>query len=212
MKAESIVLALAGAFFGLIVGWILGSQQAGPPRAAIAPQAQMQVQGQPAGQAPAPKVLDERQAQTLRQAAERDPTNAQPRVELANLYFDAERFDEAVKWYSDALKLDPRNADVSTDLGFSYYRLNQPDQALKQFDYSLKVDPRHAKTMWNIGVVRAFGKQDLDGAIQAWQKLVATAPDSPEGQNAKGALDRLKAAHPGTGDKAAEPAPTKTTK
>ena len=41
MKPESIVLAVAGAFFGLIVGWVLGSQQAGPSRSAAAPAARL---------------------------------------------------------------------------------------------------------------------------------------------------------------------------
>jgi tetratricopeptide (TPR) repeat protein len=163
------------------------------------PTAQVQTQTQAAGQAPAPKVLDEKQAKTLFDAAARDPKNAQVRVDLANLYFDAERYEDASRWYADALKLDSRNVDVSTDLGITYYYLNQPDQALKQFDYSLGIDPKHAKTMMNVGVVRAFGKQDLEGAARAWQTLVDVAPETPEGQAAKRALEGLKSAHPGIG-------------
>lgn len=218
MKAESIVFAVAGAFFGLIVGWILGSQQ-GTGRPVAVPQAQAQAQAAPAAQAPAPKVLDERQVKTLLDVATQDPKNVQARVELANLYFDAERYEDASRWYSDALKLDPRNVDVSTDLGITYYYLNQPDQALKQFDHSLSIDPKHAKTMMNVGVVRAFGKQDLDGAARAWQQLVDVAPETPEGQAAKRALEGLKSAHPGiggdktqAGGKAPAPAAAKTAK
>ena len=196
MKAESIVFAIAGAFFGLIVGWILGSQQGAAGPAAV-PQAQ--AQAQPAAQAPAAKVLDEKQAKTLQEAAARDPRNVESRVDLANLYFDAERYEDASRWYGDALKLDPRNVNVSTDLGITYYYLNQPDQALKQFDYSLSIDPKHPKTMMNVGVVRAFGKQDLEGAARAWQQLAEVAPETPEGQAAKKALEGLKSAHPGIG-------------
>ena len=119
-----------------------------------------------------------------------------PRVALANLYFDAERYSDAVKWYEEAMKLDARNADVSTDLGVSYYYLNQPDRALEQFEHSLAVNPRHTKTMLNLGIVRAFGKQDLEGASKAWQQVVEIAPASPEGQAAKRALDAMKNAHP----------------
>ncbi len=54
--------------------------------------------------------------------------------------------------------------NVSTDLGVCYYYTNQPDKALEQFDHSLKLDPKHAKTLLNVGIVKAFGKQDLDGA------------------------------------------------
>jgi hypothetical protein len=79
----------------------------------------------------------------------------------------------------------------------SYYYVNQPDRALKQFDYSLSVDPRHTKTLLNQGIVRAFGKQDLQGATESWQRVVELAPDSAEGQAAKRALDSVRSAHPG---------------
>ena len=43
--------------------------------------------------------------------------------------------------------------------------------------------------MLNLGIVRAFGKQDLAGATKAWQQVVEHRPGSPEGQAAKRALD-----------------------
>ena len=88
---------------------------------------------------------------------------------------------------------------MSTDLGVCYYYTNQPDKALEQFDHSLKLDPKHAKTLLNVGIVRAFGKQDLDGATQAWQQVLQIAPDSPEGQAAKRALDSLQSGASGVG-------------
>ncbi len=85
---------------------------------------------------------------------------------------------------------------ASTDLGISYYYANQPDRALAQFDRSLAIDPTHAKTLLNIGIVRAYGKDDLEGAVKAWQRVVDLAPDSPEGKVAKQALDAVRNAHP----------------
>jgi hypothetical protein len=58
------------------------------------------------------------------------------------------------------------------------------------------MDPRHTKTLLNMGIVKAFGKQDLNGAAAAWKQVVAIAPNSPEGQAAKKALDGLQSAHP----------------
>ena len=131
--------------------------------------------------------------------AEREPSNAAPRAQLGNLYFDAERYDDAIKWYSDALRLSPNEVEISTDLGVSYYYTNQPDKALEQFDRSLKIDPKHAKTLLNVGIVKAFGKQDLQGAQQAWEQVIKLAPQSPEAQAARRALDSLRAAHPAQG-------------
>jgi cytochrome c-type biogenesis protein CcmH/NrfG len=200
MKPESIVLAVAGTFFGILVGWIIGSQ-AGVPRAAssAAPAAvASQPAAEPAGapQAQQQRPLDEAQAGALRTAAEQNPNDATSRVQLGNLYFDAERFAEAVTWYEAALKLSPSDPNVSTDLGVALYYLNQPDRALQQFDRSLEIDPRHGKTLLNQGIVRAFGKQDLKGAAASWQQLIDMAPTSPEAEAARRALQGLKSAHP----------------
>jgi tetratricopeptide (TPR) repeat protein len=200
MKPESIVLAVAGAFFGLIVGWVLGSQQAGPSRFAPAPAAVQQAapaQGQAAvPQTQAPRQLDQAEAQRLQAAAAQNPADPKARVDLGNLYFDADRYAEAIAWYQQALKINPNDADVSTDLGVCYYSLNDPDRALQQFEASLKASPKHAKTLLNKGIVMAFGKQDLKGAAAAWEKLIEIAPTSPEAETARKALQGLKTAHP----------------
>lgn len=196
MKAESLVFAAAGMAFGLIAGWVIGSQQASGPVAARAAQTAEAPPAQGQAQQQAPPPLDEAEVRKTIELAERDPSNAAPKVRLGNLYFDAERYAEAAKWYEAALEIDSTDPDVSTDLGTAYYYLNQPDRALKQFEYSLKVDPKHTKTLLNIGIVRAFGKQDLEGAAQAWEQVLSIAPDSPEGQAAKRALDAMRSAHP----------------
>lgn len=197
MRADSIAFALSGILFGVIVGWILGSQQAAtspvaaaaPPTAAAAPAE---------GRAPAPP-LDEARLKTLVAAAGSAPTDPAPRVQLGNLYFDAERYTDAVQWYEDALRLQPKDANVSTDLGVAYYYTNEPDKAIAQFEKSLAIDPAHTKTMLNMGIVKAFGKQDLAGASAAWQQVIATAPNSQEAQAARKALEGLQQAHPGGG-------------
>ena len=195
MKSDAVAFGVAGIAFGLIAGWVIGTTQAdrepvaSPPAPAAAA---------PANAQPPAALLDETKVNAFKSVAEREPANAVPRVELGNLYFDAERYDEAIRWYGDALKLTPNDVNVSTDLGVSYYYTNQPDKALEQFAHSLKLDPKHAKTLLNVGVVRAFGKQDLAGAEEAWQQVVQLAPESMEAQAAKRALDSLRAAHQGT--------------
>ena len=121
------------------------------------------------------------------------------RIELANLYFDAERYDDAIAWYEQAVALQPNDENLSTDLGVCYYYTNQPDKALARFDASLKINPKHVKTLLNVGIVRAFGKQDLPGATKAWEQVIALDPNGAEGQAAKRALDTLKSAHAAAG-------------
>jgi tetratricopeptide (TPR) repeat protein len=196
MKSESLVFAAAGTLVGFLGGWIIGSQHTiarapGASSTAAAPPA-----AAPAGNASTAAPLDNTKVQAATSRASSEPRNPAPRIELGNLYFDAEQYQEAVRWYEAALALDPSNADVSTDLGVSFYYLNQPDRALAQFDRSLKINPKHSKTLLNLGIVRAFGKQDLQGAAQAWEEVIAVAPGSPEGQAARRALDAMRGAHP----------------
>ena len=201
MKSDAIAFGIAGVLFGLIAGWIIGSQQAiSNPRQAAAPAAQSSGGAQSGGSGSTRAALvDETRVNALKSVASRESSNATPRIELANLYFDAERYEDAIKWYEEAVKLSPNDVNLHTDLGISYYYINQPDKALALFNRSLQLDPKHAKTLLNLGIVKAFGKQDLQGASEAWQQVIKLAPDSPEGQAAKRALDTLQSAHPGAG-------------
>jgi cytochrome c-type biogenesis protein CcmH/NrfG len=199
MKSDSIAFGVAGIAFGLIAGWIIGTQQAKPAQPA-----------QPAAassSAPPPSsntraaIVDDAKVNALKSVAEKEPNNVKPRVELGNLFFDAERYDDAITWYEQAVKLEPKDPNLSTDLGVCYYYTNQPDKALARFEASLKVDPKHVKTLLNLGIVLAFGKQDLAGATKAWEQVIAIDPNGPEGQAAKRALDTLKSAHGGSESK-----------
>jgi len=190
MNRESLVFAISGVMFGLLVGWILGSQQVTTPAPTTsAPAAQM-----PPAQTPPP--VDVQRAADLERQANAEPANATVRVDLGNLYFDAERYDLAISWYEAALNINPKDVNASTDLGVSYYSSNQVDRALAQFEHSLSIDPAHTKTLLNKGIVLAFGKQDLEAASRAWEQLVKVAPDSPEATRAREALAAVKAAHP----------------
>ncbi|MBL8143621.1 MAG: tetratricopeptide repeat protein [Acidobacteria bacterium] len=199
MRKDSIVFGVSGIFFGLLLGWIVGSQQSGStlrsmptpaPAAAASAPAPAQGSGAPA------VVLDETQVRALETTAQANPNDEAVRVQLGNMFFDAERFADAIKWYEAALKVNPKDANVSTDLGVSYYYSNQADKALAQFEHSLTIDPKHTKTLLNRGIVRAFGKQDLEGAAASWQQVIDMSPDSNEGRAAKQALESLKSAHP----------------
>lgn len=197
MRADAIVFGIAGALFGIIVGWVLGSQQA-TTTARLAPAAQA-APAQQASSAPQAAVIDPERVKALESLAAQNPNDVQPRVQLGNIFFDGEQYAQSITWYEQALKINPTDANVSTDLGVAYYYTNQPDKALAQFDRSLSVDPKHIKTLLNVGIVRAFGKQDFAGAAKAWQQVVDLSPNSPEGQAAKKGLEGIKSAHPEAG-------------
>jgi len=194
MTRDAVIFGIAGTMFGLLAGWIIGSQQVRP--VAVAPttaQATAPQGASPSGEQAPP--IDLKRAAALEQQANAAPKDAAVRVELGNLYFDAKRFDLAIPWYEASLRLNPRDIGVSTDLAVCYHYMGDPDKALRQIDQSLAIDPKHAKTLLNQGIIRAFGKQDLDGALESWEKVVKFAPNTPEAERARQGLDGLKAAH-----------------
>ncbi len=184
--------------FGVILGWVLATQEASRSPVSLPASAAPQAAAPAAANQRQAPALDEGRVQSLKSAIKQDPRNASNYAQLGNLYFDAEQWTNAIDSYEQALKLDPNNPDVSTDLGVSYYYTNRTDEALAQFERSLKVSPNHTKTLLNKGIVLAFGKEDLRGAAEEWKRVVALAPDSPEGQAARRALEGVaSAAHAG---------------
>ena len=119
-------------------------------------------------------------------------------MSLGDLYFQARQFEAAIPWYEQALALDPARVDANTSLGMSYFHAGQPPRAVEAFERSLEIDPVHARTLLNLGIVRALGLRDLEGALAAWEQVVTAAPDSREALDARELLDRVRAAHEST--------------
>ncbi len=193
-RTERLPLALSLLLAAGLMGWIVWTQR--PVEPVDTAQASAPVQAPPIPTPPAAPPVDEVRAAELREAAEGAPEDVQVRMDLGKLYFDAQRFEDAIPWYEAALALRPEAVDVSTDLGVAYFYLDDTDRALEQFARSLEVDPEHPKTILNLGIVLAIGKQDLDGALAAWEQVQQVAPDSPEARDAAAAIASISAAHP----------------
>src|SRR4051812_40704112 len=99
MRADAIVFGIAGSLFGLIIGWVLGSQQATTSnRVAPAPVAQSAPAAPNAAQ-PQPAPIDPARVKALEETAAQNAKDLPSRVQLGNLYFDGEQYAQAIKWY-----------------------------------------------------------------------------------------------------------------
>ena len=152
-----IVYAIAMLIVGGLAGYILANTGA----ATVPAQA-----GGPA--APVPIVASASAMQTFAEA-----------VEAGNRFYDVQRYEDAIPYYQRALTFDPNDVNVSTDLGTALWYVGRADAALAQYDRSLTIDRTHAQTLFNVGVVRADGKHDYDGAIAAWELLLKSNPSYP---------------------------------
>ena len=121
----------------------------------------------------------------LKKIVQEDPKNAEIWIELGNIYFDTNRYPEAIHAYQKALELSPSNANVWTDLGVMFRRNDQPQKAIESFNMAIKVDPSHEVSRYNKGIVLLYDLNDPKGALEAWEELLSVNPfaQAPGGQN-----------------------------
>jgi cytochrome c-type biogenesis protein CcmH/NrfG len=184
--------AVAGALFGLMAGYVIGT---GRPAGVVAPAG---VAAAPASTAVSATPTDA-QVQALHDLISREPGNAKVQIDLGNVLYDAGRYQEAIGHYQKALELDPKNVSVSTDLGTALWYSGRPDDALRQFEKSLAIEPNHPQTLFNIGIVRLEGKQDRAGAIEAWERLLSAHPGYPEAAKVRASIEKARGATPAGG-------------
>jgi cytochrome c-type biogenesis protein CcmH len=113
-------------------------------------------------------------------------------MKVGNLYYDAQQFPEAVKYYQLAVKSQPKNPDLLTDLGTSLWYTGDADAAIAEFQTALKYRPDHPGTLFNLGVVKWQGKMDPQGAVQAWEELLRRNPNYPQKQQIQEYIERAK--------------------
>jgi len=114
------------------------------------------------------------------------PDNREVLVHLGNATFDAEKWDEAEKWYTAALAKKNDDVNVRTDLGLIFVFRDPPnyDRAIAEFNKSLVIDPNHIQTLQNLTV--AYSKKgNSEKAKETLSKLESVDP-----KNA--ALNRLR--------------------
>lgn len=112
----------------------------------------------------------------LEAAAAKDPGNAEGWIQLGNACFDANMPEKAIMAYEKGLTIAPDNANAWTDLGVMYRRIGQFDKAIAAFDKASGIDPKHEPSLFNKGIVLMHDKNDVAGAIQVWERLLAINP------------------------------------
>jgi tetratricopeptide (TPR) repeat protein len=177
-SAMSAVTGIAGILLGVIVGYIIGAGQT--PAGAVGAGAPAPAVAATGGADPHVHLVNEEELKAYRDILARDPKNVKAAIDLGNRLYDAGRYAEAIPYYEQALAIDPRNVGVSTDLGTAMYYAGRTDDALAQLDRSLAIDPAHGQTLFNIGIIRREGKKDAEGAVKAWERLLAANPSYPD--------------------------------
>ena len=192
MKKETVILAVVIAF---LVGFITGATVAilKGKKGVEGPAMVQKPQTAPMPAPPGPSSLEvASKIQNLKDILKKDPKNLPAWVELGNLYFDSNQPKEAIEAYSQYLAIKPDNADVRTDMAIMYRNLGEMDRALEQFQKAAQSDPKHVNSRYNIGIVLLHDKQDIKGAIKAWEEYLKVDPKSERAERVRAQMENLK--------------------
>jgi cytochrome c-type biogenesis protein CcmH/NrfG len=133
------------------------------------------------------KHMADKKAEPLLAKLKSHPNNAQMLNQVGIVYRSAHQFGEAEQYFQKSLAVDPKNADVRTDMAACMFYSGDVDGAISQLEQSLKYDPKHAGALMNLGIIKWKSKNDVSGAIAAWQRLLKSNPDFPQ----KNEVERL---------------------
>jgi cytochrome c-type biogenesis protein CcmH/NrfG len=161
----------------------MAAQPPGPVSPVMGAASQSQPGHPPAKEAPTLddlKRMAHKKAEPALAKLKSDPKNPQLWNQVGLIYKSAHQFKEAAGYFEKSLQYDPKNLGVRADYASCMYYTGDVDGALAQLNQSLAYDPEHAGTLMNIGIIKWRGKNDVDEAVAAWEKLLQYHPDFPQ--------------------------------
>ena len=141
------------------------------------------------------KRMADKKAAPLLEKLNSDAKNPKLANQIGLIYENAHQFKAAAGYFEKSLQYDPKNIGVRADYASCLYYTGDVDGALAQLNQSLAYDPKHAGTLMNIGIIKWKGKNDVDGAVAAWEKLLRYHPDFPQKDLLQHMITQAKQAH-----------------
>ncbi|HSL55327.1 MAG TPA: hypothetical protein VK868_13075 [Pyrinomonadaceae bacterium] len=194
MSRENILFAIIGLLLGFIVGFMFASSMS--QKAAMQPAA--------AGALPAdhPPVGGQQNAQNplamfaLVQAAlekaRSEPTNFEAQVQAADLYYQIQRFDQAIEYLLKANQLKPTDYRTVVLLGMVNLDAAHYDQAEKWYRAAMKMKSDDVMVLAGLAAT-TLQKGDAKAAEDAIAQLEKVDPNSEDLPQFRNRLASLKA-------------------
>ncbi len=195
---QAYVLAVICLVVGIALGYLIRGSSSPAPTAATAT-APSDAQAGAMGPGQLQQIPQQQSAEVVAAAAKpllealkSNPNDFDKLVQLGNVYYDGNVYQDAITYYTRAVKIRP-DPNVLTDLGTAYFYLGDSKTALEKFDQALKQDPKLANALFNTGIVKWQGLKDPKGAIEVWEKLLKENPNYEGKDKVQELIERAKA-------------------
>ena len=195
MSRENLLFAIIGILLGFIVGFMFASSMA---QKSAMQQTASSSQGLPAdhppvgGQnAPDPQKMREEVAASL-EKARNEPKNFDAQIKAAALYYQIQRYDQAIEFLLKANQIQPTDYQTVATLGMVNLDAGHYDQAEKWYRAAMKM--KSDDTMVLSGLAAAtLEKGDAKAAEDAIAQLEKADPNSQDLPQFRDKLASLKA-------------------
>jgi tetratricopeptide (TPR) repeat protein len=194
MSRENILFAIIGLLLGFIVGFMFASSMS--QKAALQPAAagtalpadHPPVSGQ---NAPNPQAM-QAQVQASLEKARKEPQNFEAQIQAADLYYQIQRFDQAIEYLLKANELKPTDYRTVVLLGMVNLDAGHYDQAEKWYRAAMKMKSDDVMVLSGLAAT-TLGKGDAKAAEDAIAQLEKADPNSEDLPQFRDKLANLKA-------------------
>lgn len=108
-----------------------------------------------------------------------DPKIADEEREKGNQYFKEQKYPEAIKHYTEAIKRNPKDPKVYSNRAASYTKLGAMPEGLKDAEKCIELDPTFSKGYTRKGAVQFFMKE-YEKALETYQEGLKHDPNNQE--------------------------------
>ena len=128
----------------------------------------------------------------LQQVIEKDPDNAAAYSYLGDIFLVKQRYDGALDLYTKSLQLNPDSGENYFRIGQVYYYKKDGNLALSYFNKAIEKDTQLKFAYYHLGLTYLMLLRDKAGTIRSWETYIAMAPDDPQYDRIKRAIELLK--------------------
>lgn len=183
MNRENLLFAVIGLLLGFIVGFMFASSMSQK-----AAQTQMSAQNLPADHPPVgaqnagDPAAQREQVMAQIEKARNEPKNFDAQMTAAQLYYQIQRYDQAIEYLLKANQLKPTDYEAVAALGVVNLDAGHYDQAERWYRAALKMKSDDVRVLAGLAAA-TLGKGDAQAAetaIAQLEKFDATSPDLPQ--------------------------------
>jgi cytochrome c-type biogenesis protein CcmF len=136
-------------------------------------------------------AVDQAQVAALMEKISANPKDAKSLRELGNVYYTAQDFPNALKFYDQVVVITPRDDDAWVAVGAAAFNGGDIEGAKKAWEQAVSVNPKNQEAHYDLGFAYLAQKTPDDAAAKAeWQTVVGLDPSSDWAKDAKSMLEQ----------------------